>query len=304
MDAQGRVCPLPRTWYLKLVSCSTPTGPRACIRPVEMPISAPMPNSPPSANWVEALCSTMALSTSSQETLRGRGVGGDDRLGVARAVARDMLDGVRHPVDDAHRDDGVEDIRVPQSAASAAGARAHRAAQAAASPRTSQPASSSARDQGLQMAVHAGPVDQQGLGGAADPGAPHLRVEHDLARHLQVGAQRPRRRGRCPRGARSPAPARRAARARSGCGRRAARPRRRQPPRPPSSSPDRGAIAGRHHLDSFRGQSCRAQRRGQASVDRHAGSGNSRSRRAGSPRCRISGTARRRRRSRWGGSRR
>jgi hypothetical protein len=40
------------------------TGPRACSLPVAMPISAPNPNSPPSANWVEALCSTMALSTS------------------------------------------------------------------------------------------------------------------------------------------------------------------------------------------------------------------------------------------------
>ena len=29
---------------------------------VEMPISAPMPNSPPSENWVEALCITTALS--------------------------------------------------------------------------------------------------------------------------------------------------------------------------------------------------------------------------------------------------
>ena len=30
----GRTWPLPRTRYLKLVSCSTPTGPRACILPV------------------------------------------------------------------------------------------------------------------------------------------------------------------------------------------------------------------------------------------------------------------------------
>ena len=29
-----------------------------------MPISAPMPNSPPSANWVEALCIRMAESSS------------------------------------------------------------------------------------------------------------------------------------------------------------------------------------------------------------------------------------------------
>src|SRR5262249_52945787 len=60
----GRIWPDPRTRYLKLVSCSTPTGPRACMRPVAMPISAPKPNSPPSANWVEALCSTIAESTS------------------------------------------------------------------------------------------------------------------------------------------------------------------------------------------------------------------------------------------------
>src|SRR5690606_27387758 len=46
----GRVWPLPRTTYLKLVSSSAPTGPRAWMRPVAMPISAPMPNSPPSAN--------------------------------------------------------------------------------------------------------------------------------------------------------------------------------------------------------------------------------------------------------------
>src|SRR3546814_5320123 len=36
---QGRTCPAPRTTYLNVVSCSTPTGPRACSRPVEMPIS-------------------------------------------------------------------------------------------------------------------------------------------------------------------------------------------------------------------------------------------------------------------------
>src|SRR5262249_61089765 len=61
----GLICPEPRTRYLKLVNCSTPTGPRAWKRPVAMPISAPKPNSPPSANWVEALCNTIAESTSS-----------------------------------------------------------------------------------------------------------------------------------------------------------------------------------------------------------------------------------------------
>src|SRR4051794_38644658 len=60
----GLICPEPWMRYLKLVNCSTPTGPRACSLPVAMPISAPKPNSPPSANWVEALCRTIAESTS------------------------------------------------------------------------------------------------------------------------------------------------------------------------------------------------------------------------------------------------
>src|SRR4051812_22137929 len=64
---QDRTCPAPRTRYLKDVSCSKPTGPRACMRPVAMPISAPKPNSPPSANWVEALWRTIAESTSARK---------------------------------------------------------------------------------------------------------------------------------------------------------------------------------------------------------------------------------------------
>src|SRR5918996_2048333 len=62
-----RTVPSPSTRYLKLVSCSAPTGPRACSLPVAMPISAPMPNSPPSANWVEALRIRIALSSRSKK---------------------------------------------------------------------------------------------------------------------------------------------------------------------------------------------------------------------------------------------
>src|SRR5215470_7987154 len=65
-NGHGLVWPEPRTRYLNVVSCSTPTGPRAWKRPVAMPISAPKPNSPPSANWVEALCSTIAESIPSR----------------------------------------------------------------------------------------------------------------------------------------------------------------------------------------------------------------------------------------------
>jgi len=43
-----------------------------------MPISAPKPNSPPSANWVEALCSTIAESTWPLRISRRGLVVGDD----------------------------------------------------------------------------------------------------------------------------------------------------------------------------------------------------------------------------------
>src|SRR5262245_10617774 len=65
-NGHGLVWPEPRTRYLNVVSCSTPTGPRAWKRPVAMPISAPKPNSPPSANWVEALCRKIAESIPSR----------------------------------------------------------------------------------------------------------------------------------------------------------------------------------------------------------------------------------------------
>src|SRR5712692_5319115 len=47
-----------------VVSSRAPTGPRAWTREVETPISAPMPNWPPSTSRVEAFTSTAAASTS------------------------------------------------------------------------------------------------------------------------------------------------------------------------------------------------------------------------------------------------
>ena len=49
------VCPFPRTVYLYDVSSRRPIGPLACIFCVDIPISQPSPNSPPSVNLVEAL---------------------------------------------------------------------------------------------------------------------------------------------------------------------------------------------------------------------------------------------------------
>ena len=50
-----RMWPSPSTTYFVVQSSRTPMGPRACSFCVELPISAPMPNSPPSVNRVDAL---------------------------------------------------------------------------------------------------------------------------------------------------------------------------------------------------------------------------------------------------------
>ena len=48
--AHWRICPSPRTTHFSVVKPSKPTGPLACNRSVEIPISAPNPYSKPSAN--------------------------------------------------------------------------------------------------------------------------------------------------------------------------------------------------------------------------------------------------------------
>ncbi|CAM5699398.1 hypothetical protein SVIOM74S_00516 [Streptomyces violarus] len=60
---QRRTCPSPVTMYFVLVSSGRPIGPRACSFCVEMPISAPKPNWPPSVNRVEAFTATVVEST-------------------------------------------------------------------------------------------------------------------------------------------------------------------------------------------------------------------------------------------------
>ena len=69
-DGQVRhlaVWPSPCTTYFNVVSSRRPIGPRACSFCVEMPISAPKPNSSPSTNRVDAFTSTAAASTSWQK---------------------------------------------------------------------------------------------------------------------------------------------------------------------------------------------------------------------------------------------
>src|SRR5439155_27375702 len=59
------IWPEPSTTYLKVQSSRRPMGPRACSFCVELPISAPIPNSAPSVKRVEAFPYTHAASTPS-----------------------------------------------------------------------------------------------------------------------------------------------------------------------------------------------------------------------------------------------
>jgi hypothetical protein len=54
MQTQALTWPLPIPIHLYVVNSSKPIGPRAPILSVLMPISAPMPNSPPSVKRVDA----------------------------------------------------------------------------------------------------------------------------------------------------------------------------------------------------------------------------------------------------------
>src|SRR5439155_5867084 len=63
-ELHSRSWPVPSTMNLVLVSSSRPIAPRAWMRVVLMPISAPRPNWWPSWRRVEALTKTAAASTS------------------------------------------------------------------------------------------------------------------------------------------------------------------------------------------------------------------------------------------------
>src|SRR4030095_4406794 len=64
------ICPSPVTNHFSLTSFSNAKGPLACSFCVEIPISAPRPNSSPSVNLVEAFMYTTAASTSCKKRLQ------------------------------------------------------------------------------------------------------------------------------------------------------------------------------------------------------------------------------------------
>ena len=158
-----------------------------------------------------------------------------------RAVALDVRDRSVDAVDDAGGDDRVEIFGAQSSSRRRLHARV--GACAAASPRTSQPASISMVDQRLEIVAGAGAIDQQRLGGAADAGAAHLRVQHDGLRHGELGGAVHIDVTRRLRDARTPARALRSARVRPGSCRRAARSRRWRRRAPRASCPRRRGRA-------------------------------------------------------------
>jgi len=166
---------LPWIRYLKLVSCSAPTRPRAMeFAGGDGRSRPPKPNSPPSANCVDALCSTnRRMSTSVEEFLRGRGVFRHDRVRyMTRTVVVNMCD---RPVDAVERPlaamiassiFGIPVLRRTPGFNPAINALHHVRRRA-----TSQPASISIfGPAALRLAAAPRAIDQQGLGGAADAG--------------------------------------------------------------------------------------------------------------------------------------
>ena len=233
--AQARTCPSPSTRYLNVHSSRSPIGPRAWSFWVELPISAPIPNSPPSVKRVEAFTYTHAASTPELERARGGRVARDDRLGVP--ASRSGRCARSPPPTDSTTPTASVGARysVAQSssvAASTAGAPCDRRRRAAvacgeaaraarvgirtqARPRR-QRASTRGRNVVRDRLVH-----EQRLGGVAHARALGLGVQHDRARPARGRRRRPRRRGSCPR--------RRRSRARS------------RPPAAPPSAPRRRA---------------------------------------------------------------
>ena len=109
---------------------------------------------------------------------------GQDRLGVARAVATDMGDRLVHPVHELHRDDPVQEL-----ATEIVGCRGHGAGDAgqlAVRPHLDARVQKVAHQHVAVLRVEA-PVDQQAFRRAADAGAAGLGVDDDAAGFLQVG---------------------------------------------------------------------------------------------------------------------
>ena len=128
----------------------------------------------------------MALSTSRRKRAAACGVGGDDAIGVVRAVAVDVRDRLVEPGHGLHRQDRVQILGAPVLLGGRRGTRLERAHHLVAAD------GAAGGDQRCQhrrqQALGGVAVDQQRLGGAAHAGAAQLGVDRDRHRHGRIGA--------------------------------------------------------------------------------------------------------------------
>ena len=180
-----------------------PDRPPRVQAPVAMPISAPKPNSPPSANWVEAFHMDDRAIDAVEEGLGGLLILGDDRFGVASAVGGDVIDGpVETPATIFTARIGAR-YSADQSASPPAPSQ-HEAA-ASSSPRSSQPSLQLRCQPWQQERATARSISKVSV-------APQTETRRSLAlRTISAPSRdRPRRGHRCgrrPRDGRAPAPA-------------------------------------------------------------------------------------------------
>src|SRR5665213_390108 len=110
---------------------------------------------------------------------------GHDRIGVVRTVVVNMRDRFVEPVDDFGGDDCILVFGIPVFV----GSRLHPDIGALHGGVAAYLATGIDQhlDQRLEMGCSPGAIDQQSFGGAADPGTPHLGVQHDRLRHFELG---------------------------------------------------------------------------------------------------------------------
>ena len=185
----GRIWPSPSIRYLNVHSSRSPIGPRAWSFWVELPISAPIPNSPPSVNRVDALTYTQAASTPSwnarADCVSRVTIASEWPLPWALMCAIASSTESTTPTASSSARYSVSQSSSVAASIGTSGGRAARAVvavedDAGLAERAEQRPAGTLRD------VR---VDEQRLGGVADPGPLQLGVEHDRLGGLEVGAR-------------------------------------------------------------------------------------------------------------------
>ena len=146
----------------------------------------PRPNSPPSLNRVLALTITAELSTRAVNSRAAARSRGDDRLGVLRTVAVDVLDRLVERADDLDRDDRAQIFRAHNPLRSPAARRAIKSAGPLVAADLDPAGGERLADARQELGGRVG-MDQQRFGRVADAQPLALGVDRDPLGHVQVG---------------------------------------------------------------------------------------------------------------------